>query len=60
VLDAFRESQNRVISMALIHEELHKGSGFSTISFSDYIEKLADNLLLTYRLGNTCISLIRI
>ena len=27
VLEAFRESQDRVISMALIHEELYKGGG---------------------------------
>jgi PAS domain S-box-containing protein len=57
VVDAFRESQSRVISMALIHEELYKGGGLETINFSEYVEKLADNLLSTYRLGNTCISL---
>ncbi len=34
VLEAFRESQDRVISMALIHEELHKGGGFETLNFS--------------------------
>ena len=57
VLKAFRESQDRVISMALIHEELYKGGGFDTLNFSSYIEELADNLFLTYRLGNTDISL---
>ena len=39
VLKAFRESQNRVISMALIHEELYKGGGFETLNFSPYIER---------------------
>jgi PAS domain S-box-containing protein len=67
VLKAFRESQNRVISMALIHEELYKGKGFKgegfesegfeRLNFSPYIEKLAANLFLTYRLENTDINL---
>ena len=57
VLEAFRESQDRVISMALIHEELHKGGETDTIDFPSYIEELAENLFLTYRLGNTDIRL---
>ena len=57
VLEAFRESQDRVISMALIHEELYKGGGFETLNFSPYIQELADTLFQTYRLGNTDISL---
>jgi len=39
VIEAFRESQNRVISMALIHEELYKSDGFEMLNFSQYIEK---------------------
>jgi PAS domain S-box-containing protein len=57
VLEAFRESQDRVISMALIHEELYRGGGFETLNFSTYIEELTSNLFLTYRLGNKEISL---
>ena len=59
VLEAFRESQDRVISMALIHEELHKGEGgdTDTLDFPVYIEELADNLFLTYRIGNAEIRL---
>lgn len=57
VMEAFRESQDRVISMALIHEELHKGGEVDTLNFSHYIEKLANNLLLTYRIGNEGICL---
>ena len=57
VMEAFRESQDRVISMALIHEELHKGEGLDTLNFSPYIGELAENLFHTYRLGNANISL---
>ncbi|AAM06162.1 PAS domain S-box protein [Methanosarcina acetivorans] len=52
VLEAFRESQDRVISMALIHEELHRNEGLDKLNFSQYIKELADNLFLTYKLGN--------
>ena len=57
VIEAFRESQNRVISMALIHEELYEGEGTDTLNFSEYIKKLADNLFKTYRLSGKNIHL---
>jgi two-component sensor histidine kinase len=43
--------------MALIHEELYKDVYTDTLNFSKYIEELANNLFLTYRLGNTEIKL---
>ncbi|MCQ1534889.1 PAS domain S-box protein [Methanosarcina sp. KYL-1] len=57
VLNFFRESQNRIMSIALIHEELHEGGGNNTLYFSPYLEKLAENLFRTYSLGNADISL---
>jgi PAS domain S-box-containing protein len=57
ILEAFRESQNRVISMALIHEELYKGGETNTLNFSPYLQRLVENLFRTYRLGNIDISL---
>ncbi|MDD3248634.1 MAG: PAS domain S-box protein [Methanosarcina sp.] len=57
VLEAFRESQDRVISIALIHEELHSGGGSDTLNFSPYLEKLVENLFRTYSLGDADISL---
>jgi PAS domain S-box-containing protein len=57
VLEAFRESQDRVISMALIHEELYKGGGLEKLDFSPYIEELAENLSHTCSFGNNDISL---
>ncbi|HWQ49929.1 MAG TPA: PAS domain S-box protein [Methanosarcina sp.] len=57
LLEAFRESQDRVISMALIHEELYKGGEFETLNFSPYIQELAENLFETYSLGKANITL---
>jgi Signal transduction histidine kinase len=57
VLEAFRESQDRVISMALIHEELYRGGEVDKLDFSSYTEKLAETLFQTYKLGNKDITL---
>jgi PAS domain S-box-containing protein len=57
VLESFRESQNRVISMALIHEELYRGKGTHTLNFSAYLQKLAENLFQTYSLRSKGIRL---
>lgn len=57
VLEAFRESQDRVISMALVHEKLQKNGKIDRLEFSSYIEELVDNLFLTYKLGNAGTSL---
>jgi PAS domain S-box-containing protein len=57
VLNAFRESQDRVMSIALIHEELHEGGGDNALYFSPYLEKLVENLFQTYSLGNADVSL---
>jgi PAS domain S-box-containing protein len=57
ILEAFRESQNRVISMSLIHEELNKGEGNDTLDFSAYLRKLSENLFRTYSLNSKNIRL---
>ena len=52
ILEAFKESQNRVASMALIHEELYKGNTVEKLNFAAYIRKLSVNLFHSYILGN--------
>lgn len=52
VIEAFRESQNRVISMALIHEELYKGEGTDTLNFCEYTRELAESLFQSYSLNS--------
>lgn len=56
VIEAFMESRNRVISMALIHEELYKGDKIDTLDFAAYLKKLTTDLLGSYNLGNKDIS----
>ncbi len=56
-LEVFRESQNRLASMALIHEELYKGNGIDRLDFADYLRKLTADLFRSYRLGSERTSL---
>lgn len=57
IAEAFRESQDRILSIALIHEELHKGEGNNKLNFSAYLRKLVGNLFQTYKLKNKDIGL---
>ncbi|MDQ1254048.1 MAG: domain S-box protein [Euryarchaeota archaeon] len=50
VIEAFKEGQNRVISMSLLHEELYNGEGTDKLDFSSYTKRLAGNLFKTYNL----------
>jgi PAS domain S-box-containing protein len=43
-LAAFRESQNRVKAMALVHEKLYQSSDLTKIDLDNYIRFLGDNL----------------
>jgi PAS domain S-box-containing protein len=57
VLEAFRESQNRVVSMALIHEELYKGKDMETLEFSTYLGRLTADLFRSYNIEKEHIKL---
>ncbi|MDR3625753.1 MAG: sensor histidine kinase, partial [Ignavibacteriaceae bacterium] len=47
--EIFQESQNRVKSMALLHEKLYLSKNSSYINFSDYLRDLITNLFNSYR-----------
>jgi two-component sensor histidine kinase len=48
VTQALQEGQNRVRSMALIHETLYRSGNLSRVDFGEYIRRLAEQLHHTY------------
>ena len=56
-IEIFKESQNRVRSMALIHEKLYQSKDMSQIDFSGYVSELVSNLFSSYSLNSALITL---
>jgi PAS domain S-box-containing protein len=50
--ELFRESQNRLSTMAMIHEQLYKTDNLSSINMQDYITNLVTGLLKSYDSGD--------
>jgi PAS domain S-box-containing protein len=55
-LEIFRESQNRVRSIALIHEKLYRSKSLSQVDFQDFLQQLAENLFLSYGVRKDLVS----
>lgn len=55
--EVFRESQNRIRSMALIHEKLYQSSNLSSVSFPEYTDVLTSMIFRTYRRANVKLKL---
>ena len=49
--EMFNVSQDRIKSMALIHEKLYQSKDLARIDFSDYTKSLVNNLVSMYRAG---------
>jgi PAS domain S-box-containing protein len=49
-LSVFQDSQNRVKSMALIHETLYQSKDLSRINFTEYLQKLVAHVSRSYRI----------
>jgi len=47
-IEAFKESQNRIKSMALLHEKLYRSSNMAKIDFAEYIKNLVSYLHQSY------------
>ena len=55
--EMFRESYNRVKSMALVHEKLYQYKNFAKINFAEYIKSLTEDLFYAYGVKNSHITL---
>ncbi len=48
-LDKFKESQNRIQSIALVHERLYKSEDLSEINFDDYLRDFMVDIIHSYK-----------
>lgn len=53
----FTESKNRVMSLALVHENLYKTDNLQRINYGQYIAKISSHLFETYNLNAHKVSL---
>ena len=57
VRDILRESQNRIKSMALIHQSLYESKDFGQVDFSTFLDSVAPTLISSYGVDAERISL---
>jgi len=55
--ELFESTQNRIRSIALVHEKLYQSTNIASIDFADYIRTLADLLFRTYTVDTSAIAL---
>lgn len=57
-LNLLKECQNRIKTMAFIHESLYQTKNFESVNFSEYVTVLTKNLVHSYSLNSQKIKLI--
>jgi PAS domain S-box-containing protein len=57
-LALLKESQNRIKTMAYIHESLYQNKSFTSVNFSEYIQTLSSNIIQSYVISSEKIDLI--
>jgi len=55
--EIFKESENRIVSMSLIHEYLHRSTALAKVSCRAYIQDLTDSLYRSYNIHGKKIGL---
>ncbi len=56
-LEIFKDSQNRIKSMAIIHEQLYQSEDFTGINVGNYIKRLSQDLFNSYNVSGNLIKL---
>jgi len=49
----FKESQNRIRSISLVHEQLYRSDNFSQIEYGDYLRKMFSPLFESYKVDGS-------
>jgi two-component sensor histidine kinase len=57
LLELFTESQNRIMSIALIHEKLCQSKNMTHIDFSEYVSSLTNHLSHSFHIGDRTIEI---
>jgi PAS domain S-box-containing protein len=57
ILEVFKESQNRVRAMALIHEKLYQSEDLARTDFAEYIRSLVHDLFRSYSINSRAVQL---
>ncbi|MCE8422306.1 MAG: PAS domain S-box protein [Candidatus Methanoperedens sp.] len=57
VIDMFKDSRNRILSMSLIHEKLYQSENFTKIDLRGYIKDLANGLFQSFNVDMSRIKL---
>jgi PAS domain S-box-containing protein len=55
--EMLQDSQNRIKSMALIHEKLYQSDNMAKVNFTDYINSLISNLYSSYNINKEKVKL---
>lgn len=57
ILEILKACENRVFSMAIVHEKLYQSSNLAQLDFAAYLEDLASNLFTSYNINPDAIKL---
>jgi PAS domain S-box-containing protein len=55
--DIFKNSINRIKTMALIHEKLYKSKDLAKVNFSDYLKDMINSMFMSYELSSHKVAL---